>query len=261
MGDDSTSRFCAWERVQWTQAAHLALPLDTSNVGNTDAFGLAPLSLTPAQAGTWVGQRAQGASVNAYDAHLSIHSAGTHTECGAHVSDLPLRIDQVAPLTLEFARLLHVFPSIHGEDQIITRATLERAWGDASLPSNNPPVRAAVLRSRPLDATPHRRWSGTHPPFFAPDALGFLADQGVEHLVTDLPSVDPENDGGILAAHRRFFGFESGSDARWERATITELAWIPKTLAQGYGLLRLDVLAWPTDAAPSRPVFYPLCTS
>lgn len=251
-----SSSTIAWERVDWSAATSLALPFDSPE-DQTDAFGLAPLTLTPARVGAWIGSRQHGASVNAYDAHLSIHSAGTHTECAAHVSDLDLRIDRVAPLTLLPARLLHLHPTQNGEDQIITRASLAQAWQRTSSP-NDPPLRAVILRTRPPEDTPHQRWSGTHPPFFAADAMQFLAERGVEHLVTDLPSVDPEQDGGALAAHRSFFALEGGSDGRAQRATITELAWIPSSLQEGDGILRLDVLAWPTDAAPSRPIFYPL---
>lgn len=258
MSDSMTSAAIPWESVQWSSATSLALPIDSPR-DVTDAFGLAPLTLTPARSGSWVGSRTHGASINAYDAHLSVHSAGTHTECAAHVSDLPLRIDHVAPLTLPFARLLHVSPTHVGNDDIVTRSALQEAWERFPPQFAQPPhVQALIVRSRPTDASPHKRWSGTHPPFFEPEAMRFLVQRGVEHLVTDLPSVDPEDDGGDLAAHRIFFALEGGGDARTERATITELAWIPPTLEPGYGVLRLDVLAWPTDASPSRPIFYPL---
>lgn len=247
-----------WDCVRWSDAEHLALPAPQPGEF-TDAYGLSPLELTPSRVGDWVGSRNQGASVNAYDAQLSIHGAGTHTECAAHVSDLPLSIADVAPLGLLVARLIDVAPAQVGDDQVITRKHLRDAWnsGDTTTADTPAPV-AVIIRSRPLDSAPHRRWSGTHPPYFAPDALQFLVSHGIEHLVTDLPSVDPERDGGKLLAHRQFFGFEGADRERAQRATITELAWIPASLSPGLGVLRLDVLAWPTDAAPSRPIFYPL---
>lgn len=247
-----------WDCVRWSDAAHLALP--TPRAGDvTDAYGLSPLELTPSRVGDWVGARSKGSSVNAYDAQLSIHGAGTHTECAAHISDLALSIADVAPLGLLVARLLDVPPTRIGRDQVIASQHLQDAWSmdDATRADIGRPT-AAIIRSRPADAVPHRRWSGTHPPYFEPDALRFLVSQGIEHLVTDLPSVDPEQDGGKLLAHREFFAFEGGDRQRAQRATITELAWIPASLPAGLGILRLDVLAWPTDAAPSRPVFYPL---
>lgn len=260
---DDLSPDIPWHLVRWTEAQHVALPPvpspeATTPETTTDAFGLAPLNLHPARVGEWIGTRARGASVNAYDAHFSIHSAGTHTECAAHVSDLPLRIADVAPLEMLCTRVLHVTPTPRGNDRVITRAAIEAAWAQGTpWPDGFPPLRALILRARPLDATPHRRWSGTHPPFFSADAMALLVARGIEHLVTDLPSVDPEQDGGKLAAHRSFFALEGGSDPRTARATITELAWIPQSLPTDLGLLRLDVLAWPTDASPSRPVFYP----
>lgn len=247
-----------WDHVRWSDATHLALPpARTGEV--TDAYGLSPLKLTPCRVGDWIGSRTQGASVNAYQAQLSIHGAGTHTECAAHISDLPISIGDVAPLGLLPARLLDVAPTQIGRDRVITAQHLRNAWDveAATRPDMDAPT-AAIIRSRAPDSAPHKRWSDTHPPFFAPDALHFLVSQGIEHLVTDLPSVDPEDDGGNLLAHREFFGFESDDQVRAQRTTITELAWIPSSLRAGFGVLRLDVLAWPTDAAPSRPVFYPL---
>lgn len=247
-----------WHRVQWADGAHLALP--APHHGEiTDAFGLAPLELTHARSGTWTGSRDKGAAVNAYDARLSIHSAGTHTECVAHISDLPLSIDTVAPLSLLSALLLDVQPTAAERGEAITARALQAAWDTTYAPrSDIEPPTAAIIRSRPADASPHTQWTGTHPPFFTPDALRFLVSKGIDHLVTDLPSVDPEDDGGALHAHRVFFGLEGGGRQRTHRATITELAWIPATLHPCVGVLRLDVLAWPTDAAPSRPVFYPI---
>ena len=248
-----------WHLVRWDQAQSLALPPRSTDDERTEAFGLHSLQLAPARSGTWIGARAHGASVNAYDAHFSIHSAGTHTESAAHVSDLPLSIADVAPLELLCACILECAPTRIGNDHVITRERIEHAWQQTTAwPKAFPPLRAAIVRTRDPDETPHRRWSNTHPPFFLPEALSFLVEQGIEHLICDLPSVDPEQDGGKLAAHRTFFALEDEGHARTQRTTITELAWIPASIPSDLGLVRLDVLDWPTDASPSRPVFYPL---
>ena len=42
------------------------------------------------------------------------------------------------------------------------------------------------------------------------------------------------------------------------RALVTELAFVPESLADGLYLLDLQVPAFATDAAPSRPVLYPI---
>ena len=92
-------------------------------------------------------------------------------------------------------------------------------------------------------------------PAFAPETVALLADRGVEHLLLDLPSVDREEDGGALAAHRAFWRYP---DAVRDRATITEMVFVPDELPDGLYLLNLQVLSLVLDASPSRPVLYPL---
>ncbi len=81
-------------------------------------------------------------------------------------------------------------------------------------------------------------------------------------LVVDLPSLDRADDGGRLAAHRVFWGLPPGCDdaaaATRGRALVTELAYVPDSVPDGLYLLDLQVPAFGADAAPSRPVLYPL---
>ena len=67
---------------------------------------------------------------------------------------------------------------------------------------------------------------------------------------------------GRLTAHRIFFGLPAGSAqlaaATRPDATITELAYVPDSLADGAYLLELQVPALGGDAVPSRPLLYRL---
>lgn len=237
-------------------APHVLAPTLLREGARPRAYGLQPLTLSPSTSGSWVGSRAQGASVNCDDAQLSIHAAGTHTECVAHVSDLPVTIAEVAPLTLLRAMLVTLIPEQTAKgDRVISAQALETAL--SALEGRT--IDALIVRTLPQDQDALRDWSGTNPPFFAREAMIALAQREILHLITDLPSVDQEVDGGLLVGHRAFFGlWPKGAPERPYRATITELAVIPPELDDGFGVLRLDVMAWPSDAAPSRPIFYPL---
>lgn len=242
-------------RTDLEHPVSLSAPLLRQGVGPR-AYGLSALRLEASRVGDWVGQRHAGASVNCDDAQLSIHSASTHTECVAHVSDIPLTIADVAPLTLLRACILSIPLQARGGDYLITASALEDALRALA------PLTFDALILRTFD-DPERAasdWTGTNPPYFDRDAMSVLVRRGILHLITDLPSVDREDDGGLLAAHRAFFGLwpKSNDDTRPTRATITELAFIPASLPDGLGVLRLDTLPWPSDAAPSRPVFFPL---
>jgi len=73
---------------------------------------------------------------------------------------------------------------------------------------------------------------------------------------------DRASDGGALTAHRIFFGLPPHSTqlAASTRAecTLTELAYVADSIADGWYLLSLQAPAIAGDAVPSRPVLYPL---
>ena len=85
------------------------------------------------------------------------------------------------------------------------------------------------------------------------EAARFLVDKGVEHLLVDLPSVDKERDGGVLAAHRAFWNFDGKMR---KRATITEFVYVSNKIEDGTYFLNLQVAPFENDASPSRPVLY-----
>ena len=78
----------------------------------------------------------------------------------------------------------------------------------------------------------------------------------------DVPSADRASDAGALSAHRIFFGLPAGStqlaQAQRRDCTITELAYVAETIADGWYLLALQAPAIAGEAVPSRPVLYPL---
>jgi hypothetical protein len=92
--------------------------------------------------------------------------------------------------------------------------------------------------------------------------MQWIVERGVSSLVVDLPSLDRAEDGGVLAAHRIYWGLPfSERDpqlAARGRALVTELAYVPPAVPDGLYLLDLHVPAFDADAAPSRPVLYPV---
>jgi hypothetical protein len=92
--------------------------------------------------------------------------------------------------------------------------------------------------------------------------MKWIVEQGIRSLIVDLPSLDRADDGGRLEAHRIYWGLEPfdrrSTDARRPDALVTELAYIPDEVPDGLYLLDLQVAAFASDAAPSRPVIYAL---
>jgi hypothetical protein len=144
-------------------------------------------------------------------------------------------------------------------EPVITAAALGRAL--ATLPGES---EALIVRTLPNDASKlGRRYAGTAPaPYLTPAAAALLVAADVRHLVVDLPSIDRAVDHGRLVAHRTFWGLRAGAtrahDATRRDATITELAWIAPTVHDGWYMLDLQLPAFMSDAAPSRPLLYPV---
>jgi kynurenine formamidase len=121
--------------------------------------------------------------------------------------------------------------------------------------------RALVVRTLPNQPDKqHQDYSDSTPPYLSRESAELLVERGIEHLVVDLPSIDRAHDEGRLTAHRVFFGLPPGSvalaQATRARATVTELAYVPNTAADGPYLLELQVPALGGDAVPSRPLLY-----
>ena len=221
-------------------------------------FGEHPASARPMQSGEFIGDTREGGSCNAEVYSLNAHCNGTHTECVGHVTDERAGIRALIGPVLVPARLISVTPNTSDGEAVITRKTLIReldAFG---------PTPGLLIRTLPNDASKLDRDYGLPPlaPWLDVDAVEYLVERGVAHLLVDLPSIDRVHDEGRLAAHRVFWGMDAG-DRKLERAkrphaTVTELIYVPDEIADELYLLDLQVAPFMTDAAPSRPVLYPL---
>lgn len=235
-------------------------------------FADAPASAAPLRIGNFTGTVASGASCNCGVYTLSPHCHGTHTECVGHVTGNATALAGLTPVPPALALLVSVRPEPLGEtapdatgrrhatDAVITRPLLAVAaarW-------IRDPWTALVVRTLPnAPGKRHQLYEGPCPaPYFTADAMQWIVERGVTSLVVDLPSLDRADDGGSLAAHRVYWGLPpdvpDALQARRGRALVTELAYVPDTAADGLYLLDLQVPAFAADAAPSRPVLYPV---
>ena len=134
-------------------------------------------------------------------------------------------------------------------DRVITKEMLRNAL-------NGGAPEALVIRTMPPTADlDHKDWTGSNPCYLERAAGEWLREIGVRHLLIDLPSVDREEDGGVLAAHHAFWGYPGTVDLT---RTITELIRVPDHIPDGRYVLEIQVAHFINDAAPSRPVLYAL---
>ena len=254
--------------IQWSLAA--PLHFHDPEGKNPRAFGLPHPRTAPFCQGDFVASVAKGGPVNCFDVHFWPHGNGTHTETMGHITQGLVPVGTQPVPTLMLATFLdatatpvsqsseHPGQLAKSEDMVITATALQDA-SKTHAPSLSK-SKALILRTR-LDECA-RDESGQNPPYFTYEAMRWVVAQGIDHLIVDLPSVDREEDGGELGAHRIFWGFAPGqvtppAGARFDR-TITEFACIPKSLPPGFYLLNLQLPAFMLDAAPSRPILHPL---
>lgn len=115
---------------------------------------------------------------------------------------------------------------------------------------------ALVIRSIPNTTEKlSKNYANTNPAYFDPEALTFMREIGIKHVLTDLPSVDREEDGGKLLSHHAFWYGGRKDDLN---CTITEFIYVPNSVTDGHYLLNLQIASFENDASPSKPVLYKL---
>ena len=219
-------------------------------------FGAAPAAGVAVVAGSFVGDVQRGGSCNCSSHTLTPHCNGTHTECVGHITAERLSVRDLSGDHFSPALLVSVGPA-----PVITRDALAAAVASHQL-SN---YRALVLRTLPNTRDNlTRNYDSVPAAYFAADAMHWIVANGVNTLVVDLPSLDRHDD-AQLTTHRTFWGLPPGAtsaaQATRPAATVTELAFIDDSIADGHYLLNLQVAPFVADAAPSRPILLPLTPS
>jgi kynurenine formamidase len=233
-----------------TQPIDCSIPIIPNEVGPNCFYAPMP-EASPLRAGDFVGSLEAGAPVNFYNLKINPHGNGTHTECLGHVHPGAHYVNQYLRDFFFPALLISLYPEQQDSgDRVITVSKFKQVLGDTPLP------KALILRTLPnTEDKKTRVYSGTNPPYFEPQLLSYLASKGVFHLLTDLPSVDREQDDGKLSAHKAFWKIP---EAIRTEATISELLFIPDLAQDGYYLLQMNILNLQLDVSPSRPVIYKL---
>lgn len=227
----------------------LSLPVRRDG-GGIRAFGLGPVQMTPFQAGSFIGNVAAGGSANCDLLSFYPHGNGTHTESMGHIMREPLSVYRALQQFFFPALLISVEPEQRGEDWVVGPAPIREAL------AKHPGVEALIIRTLPNDTGKRERdHTGSNPVWFEAETLAAAAASGVKHWLCDVPSVDREDDGGLLLAHHAWWQYP---ETPRTDATITELIYVPEEAADGLYLLNLQVAPIETDAAPSRPLIFPL---
>jgi arylformamidase len=234
-------------------------------------YGVPPATAVPYKNDFFNGNTAEGGSCNVAAVRIIPHCNGTHTECMGHLTHEKMAIIDVLKPGLVPCVVMSVSPvgaadtaetaldGLSPENLVVTRQEVEKHLRRVSAEFRQ----CVVVRTFPNHQSKRFEHYGDHgAAFFSRAAIQAMLDYGVQHLVTDLPSIDPLDDGGIMMAHRLFWGIRENSHEQTERSdirrTITELVYIPDSVVDGQYVIDLQIAPLRSDASPSRPVLYPV---
>ncbi len=236
-------------RVDLSAPIDLSIPL-RDGAENPNCFWAPMPEFSPVIAGDFIGSTAQGGVVNFFNVRINPHGNGTHTECVGHIAREQYVLRECLKAHHFPAQLISLYPrKTDNGDRVIFRDQLETLFTKNE-------AAALIIRTLPNDSLKMRvNWSGSNPPYVHHEALTFLAENGVEHLLIDLPSVDREEDGGALLGHRAFWQYPHATRTH---CTITELIFIPNEVPDGLYLLNLQTTSLELDASPSKPIIFDL---
>lgn len=235
------------EYINTIEGFDLSIPVRGDDKGARAWYVNHP-SFEPVRAGGYVGSVQEGGSTNFRDVYFNPHGHGTHTECLGHITSTVYSINDRLKDFHFRAQLVTVVPIEKGGDLVIEPS----CFTDCTFTK----AQALIIRTLPNAKTKTElNYSNTNPPYLDVACMELFNQWEVEHLLIDLPSVDRESDEGVLAMHNAFWNTKVDESST---KTITEFIFVKDEILDGAYILNLQVAAFENDAAPSRPVIYPI---
>ncbi len=220
---------------------------------NVNAWYCEPVSIEPVVADSFIGDVNQGGAVNFKNIIINPHGNCTHTECVGHISKESYTINQCLKEFHFIAEVLTVQPdSVHNkehdeQDSVITKESMK------GFEIGKKETKALLIRtSENSDLKKTKDYSGSNPTYFSKEAIDLINKSGIHHLMVDLPSVDREVDKSLLS-HKTFWNYPDNPELH---KTITELIFIPDSVADGTYLATIQIMSIESDASPSKIVLY-----
>jgi kynurenine formamidase len=243
-------------------------------------FGTDRASTEILKLGGFTGDTSGGGSCNVDVLKMIPHCNGTHTETVSHIVNEDIWVGHAASAPVMVAVLITVQPQaakkstdsyrpdLVDTDMIITESMI-RAAIDASLSDTKTDLaklkpQALVIRTIPNEVEKCSRAYNEKntPAFLTVEAMKLVVEMNVRHLLVDVPSVDRMYDDGLLTNHHLFWNVDEKthelSADSWQDKTITEMVFVDEKMPDGTYALNLQVPAFCSDAAPSRPMLMPL---
>jgi kynurenine formamidase len=255
-------------RVDTDHPIDISIPLHF-NGEQPNAYDAPPAAARAFEAGRFIGDTRRGGSCNVEEYKLIPHCNGTHTECVGHIALERISIHSVLKNSWIPAALISISPvpgltcdevcrpEKKAEDLLLTKQALAQALQNASRDF----LEGLIIRTLPNDASKKScKYGEPPPPYFTVDAMLYINELNVQHLLVDVPSVDRTADEGKMTAHHLYWNVPEESHKvnaqRRSLKTITEMIFVPDEVSDGHFLLNLQIPSFVADAVPSRPMIH-----
>ena len=255
-------------KINVNKLIDISIPL-IFNGAQPNVYGVEKATAKACEAESLIGDTRRGGSCNFEEYKFIPHCNGTHTECVGHITNERITIQDSLKDTFIPATLVTVQPEnaseaedtysvkFGNEDKLITKKMLENALKN----TDENFLQGLIIRTLPNDESKRTRtYIENSSPYFSLEAMHFIVEKKVKHLLVDVPSIDRTFDEGKLSAHRIFWNIEYGSfepkSESFINNTITELIFVPDKIKDGNYLLNLQIAPFATDASPSRPIIF-----
>lgn len=225
----------------------LSLPL-TGDDANPKAWYVDAPRMEPVRANGFIGSVLEGGAVNFKDIYFNPHGHGTHTESYGHISRETYPVNEVFDNYFFRASLISIEPrTLENGDRVVFADQLEALLENAY-------TEAVIIRTLPnIPEKKNANYSGTNPCYFDVGVVDLLDQLETKHFLVDTPSVDREEDAGVLAFHHAFWKYPE--QPRKDR-TITEMVFVDSAINDGAYIMELQMANFSNDASPSRPLLY-----
>ncbi|HXH70441.1 MAG TPA: cyclase family protein [Pyrinomonadaceae bacterium] len=250
----------------------ISIPLNF-NGAQPNAYDVEKATSKPCEAESLIGDTRRGGSCNFEQITFIPHCNGTHTEAVGHITNERISVHNCLKDAFILSTLVTVEPETANEttetyavklnenDCLITRKAVENALQNPKSKIQNLKADGLIIRTLPNDESKKtRRYMENLPPFFSTEAIKFITERSVKHLLVDMPSIDKTFDEGKLSNHRIFWNVEAEnfelSEESFRNNTITEMIFVPEFVEDGTYFLNLQIAAFQSDTSPSRPILF-----
>ncbi|MFT4645336.1 MAG: arylformamidase [Planctomycetota bacterium] len=247
----------------------LSKPIDISIAikngnNNPKAFYGPDTILEPVRTDEFVGSTTEGGILNFKNVFLNPHGNGTHTECLGHITENEFTINQCLKEFHHLAQVVSITPeTLENGDTVISEKQVKAI-------DFHKDAKAIIIRTLPNSEDKNSRdWSGANHTYIHHLAMKHMVDSGIEHFMIDSPSVDREDDNGMLLAHKTFWGLlnektqvkgavkvDDSYSLERKNCTITEMIFVPNEIKDDLYLMNIQIISLEMDASPSKILLF-----